>query len=190
MGFYQHLDYYDSDTISNVSAKVPYRFSTPASLGIGFIYENRRWEKWHFDASLHINTVLIGASLSDHYKVKDRNYNLGNGFGTKLGLNLSYKDKLNVSFSHKWYQLYTWKGYPEDIVWRGVNPEELDYQGDKSQARIHAISLRLDVKLKNQLYLTGMHNTYSRDTNYDYFENVYSYTSDFRFMLTYKFKSR
>lgn len=190
MGFYQHLDYYDSDTISDVSSRVPYRFSTPASLGIGFIYENRRWTNWNLDAYLHANTILIGASLSDHYMVKDRNYNLGSGFETKLGFNLSYKDKLSISVSHKWYQLYTWKGYPEDIVWKNVDPEELDYQGDKSQARIHAASIRVDVKLKNQLYLTGMYNTYSRDTNYDYFDDVYSLTSDAKLMLTYKFKSR
>jgi hypothetical protein len=190
MGVYQHLDYHDSDTISDISSKVPYRFSTPASLGLGFIYQNRKWEKWHLNAYLHANIVLLGASLSDHYMVKGRNYNLGNGFSTKLGLNFSYKDKFSISISHKWYQLYTWKGYPQDIVWRDANIEELDYQGDKSQASVHTATLRIDLKLKNQLYLTGMYSTYSRDTNYDYFDDVYSLTSDARLMLTYKFKSR
>ncbi len=190
LGFYQHLDYYDSDTISSTSARVPYRFSTPASLGIGFIYENRRWRNWDIDAFLHINTVFIGASLSDHYMVKDRNYNLGSGFGTKLGLNLSYKDKVSISLSHKWYQLYTWIEYPEDIVWGNAGPEEPDYQEGKSLARIHIASLRVDVKLKKQLYLTGIYNTYSRNTDYDYYDDVYSLTSDAKLMLTYKFKSR
>lgn len=190
MGFYQHLDYYDSDTISDISSRVPYRFSTPASLGIGFIYENRKWEKWHFDAFLHANVVLIGASLSDHYMVKDRNYNLGSGFSTKAGFNFSYRDKLSISVAYRWYQLFTWKGYPKDIMWENINVEEFDYQGDKSQARIHTGSLRVNLKLKSQLYLTGIYNTYSRDTNYDYFDNVYSLTHDVRLMLTYKFKSR
>ncbi|WP_291127035.1 DUF3943 domain-containing protein, partial [Dysgonomonas sp. UBA7698] len=31
LGFYQHFDYYDSDTISDVSGKIPYKFCTPAS---------------------------------------------------------------------------------------------------------------------------------------------------------------
>jgi hypothetical protein len=35
LGFYQHFDYYDSDTISDVSGKIPYKFCTPASFGAG-----------------------------------------------------------------------------------------------------------------------------------------------------------
>lgn len=190
LGFYQHLDYYDSDTISSISSRVPYRFSTPASIGAGLMYQSKRWSNWSLDAFLHSNLVLLGASLSDHYMVKDRNYNLANGFSTKVGFNLAYKDKLSLSLSHEWYQLYTWKGYPKDIDWSSIDPEELDYQGDKSQARLHAVSLKIDLKLKNQLYLTGMYNTYSRDTNYDFYDDVYSLTSDARLMLTYKFKSR
>lgn len=187
LGFYQHFDYYDSDTISDVSNKIPYKFCTPASFGAGLMYKSNRTRNFHFDAYLHANLVLLGGTLSDHYVVDMRNYNLASGFSAKAGFNLSYKDRISVSGIYEVYRMFTWKGYPQDIDWNNIDVHEFNYQGDRSQAILHAISLRSDLKLRNHLFLTGIFYNYTRDTNYRYFENVFSQTYEGRLMLTYKF---
>lgn len=187
LGFYQHFDYYDSDTISDVSNRIPYKICTPASFGTGLIYQSKRTRNFKFDAFLHTNLVLIGGALSDHYVVDMRNYNLASGFSTKAGFNLTYKDRISVSGNYEVYRMFTWKGYPEDIDWDNIDVHEFDYQGDRSQAILHAISLRADLKLSRHLFLTGIGYNYTRDTNYRYFEDVFSQTYEGRLMLTYKF---
>lgn len=187
LGFYQHFDYYDSDTISKASGKIPYKFCTPASFGAGFMYQSKRTKKFTFDAYLHYNLVLLGGTLSDHYVVDMRNYNLASGFSTKAGFNTAYKDKFSISGVYEVYRMFTWKGYPQDIDWNTIDVHEFNYQGDRSQAILHAISLRADLKLQDQLYLTAIGYNYMRDTNYRYFDNVFSNTSEGRLMLTYKF---
>ncbi|MDH6307600.1 hypothetical protein M2451_000050 [Dysgonomonas sp. PFB1-18] len=187
LGFYQHFDYYDSDTISDTSNKIPYKFCTPASAGVGLIYQSKRVRNVSFDAFLHANLVFLGGALSDHYVVDMRNYNLASGFSTKTGFNLAYKDKISVSGNYEIYRMFTWKGYPQDVDWENINVHEFDYQGDRSQAILHAISLRADLKLHNHLFLTGIGYNYTRDTNYRYFDDVFSSTYEGRLMLTYKF---
>lgn len=187
IGVYQHFDFYDSDTISDVSSRVPYKFSAPASFGLGLIHKSKRFEDWDFNSFFHFNGILLGASQSDHYVVNDRNYNLGSGFSWQYGTSISYKDRISISASHEGYRIFTWKGYDKDINWATINEKTLNAQGDHSQAILHAISLRVDLKLREQWYLTGLGYNYTRDTNYKYFENVFSKTSEGRIMLTYKF---
>ncbi|NDV79850.1 DUF3943 domain-containing protein [Dysgonomonas sp. 511] len=187
LGFYQHFDYYDSDTISDVSKRIPYKFCTPASAGVGLIYQSNRTKSFNFDAFIHANLVFLGGSLSDHYVVDMRNYNLASGFSSKAGFNLSFKNRVSISGNYEVYRMYTWKGYPRDIDWENINVHEFDYQGDRSQAILHAVSLRSDLKLKDHLFLTGVVYNYTRDTNYKYFEDVFSQTYEGRLMLTYKF---
>jgi hypothetical protein len=186
-GFYQHFDYYDSDTISGVSGRIPYKFCTPASAGSGFIYENKRWKNLKFTAFMHSTLVLLGGTLSDHYVVDKRNYNLASGFSSKIGGSLTYKNKISISTSHEMYRMFTWRGYPENVDWENINVHEFDYQGDRSQAILHAFTLRADMKMTEHLYLTGIYSNYTRDTNYRYLENVFSKTSEGRLLLSYKF---
>lgn len=187
LGFYQHFDYYDSDTISDVSNKIPYKFCTPASFGAGLIYKSNRTKNFSFNAYTHANLILMGASLSDHYVVDMRNYNLASGFSIQSGFNWAYKDKFSISGTYESYYMFTLKGYPQDIDWANINVHEFDYQGDKSRAVLHATSLRADMKLSKHLYLSGIYYNYIRDTNYKYFSDVFSKTSEGRLMLTYKF---
>jgi len=186
-GIYQHFDYYDSDTISDLSAKTPYKFCTPASFGIGGVYQAKRFRRWDIDAYAHLNGILLGGALSDYYRVDERNYNLASGFSTKVGFNFIYKkDKFAASTVYEVYRMYTWKGYPEDIDWNNFDRRTLDAQGDLSKAILHAVGLRVDIKLKKHLFLTGVFLNYTRDTNYKHFDDVYSQSSEGRIMLTYK----
>ncbi len=187
IGVYQHFDYYDSDTISDVSAKIPYKLCTPASFGVGLIYQNKRFRNWSMDAFAHANAILLGGALSDHYQVDERNYNLASGFSVKTGINIAYTDRFSVSSTYEMYRMFTWKGYPDDINWDDFDSKTLNAQGDRSQAVLHVTSLQAELKLKKQWYLTGMFINYTRDTNYKKFEDVFSKTSEGRLMLTYKF---
>lgn len=187
VGIYQHFDYYDSDTISILSGRAPYRFCAPASLGVGLVYDSDRSKKWDFNSYAHLSAIILGGALSDHYLVDKRDYNLASGFSWKAGFNLSYKDKFSISSTYEAYRMFTWKGYPQGITWSDVDPHDFNYQGDESQAILHAVSLKADLKLRNNLYLTGIGSSYTRDTNYKYYDDVFSQTTEGRLMLTYKF---
>lgn len=187
LGLYQHFDYYDSDTISAVSAKVPYKFCTPASVGGGLIYKRNLKRNWGIDGYAYLNAILLGGALSDYYQVDERIYNLASGYSSKLNFNFTYKDRLAISTIYEVYHMFTWKGYPQDINWDEVEPKTLNAQGDRSRAILHAVGLRLDLKLRKQLYLTGTFMNYTRDTKYRYHANVFSNTSEGRIMLTYKY---
>lgn len=187
LGFYQHFDYYDSDTISNVSKRIPYKVCTPASAGIGLIHKSKRFNNWIFDSHTHFNIIMLGGTLSDHYRVKDRDYNLGSGFSWLMGTNITYRDRFSISGIYEAYKMYTWKGYPVDFDWDNLNEKEFNYQGDHSQTIFHIFSLRSQLKFYNQLYLTSVCNYYRRNTNYKYFKNVKSRTFEGKLMLTYKF---
>jgi len=189
LGIYQYFDYYDSDTISSVSKRTPYKFGAPASVGFGYIHKSKRFADWDFNSYAHINAILLGASLSDHYLVDERNYNLGSGFGWKLGVNIAYKDKLGVSWWYEAYKVYTWKGYSEGYDLSLALKNHLNAQGDKSDVFFNLINLRVDLKLNEHLYLTGIGSLYHRNTHYKYseYEDVKSTTGEGRAMLTYKF---
>lgn len=188
-GVYQHFDYYDSDTISSVIKRVPYKFGTPASVGLGFIHKSKRFYNWDFNSYLHLNVVLIGASLSDHYLVDKRNYNIGSGFSWKTGLNIAYKDIAGLSFWYEGYRIYTWKGYSEGYNLATALDREIDVQGDKSNAYLHTSSLKAHLKVYKHIYLSAVGTIYSRSTHYDLssYENVRSTTGEGKIMLTYKF---
>jgi hypothetical protein len=187
LGVYQHFDYYDSDIISAVSPYVPYRFCAPASFGVGLVYDNKRFRKWKIDSFFHANVILMGASLSDHYVVDDRNYNLANGFSWQWGINLSNKKKFSASLHYEGFRFFTWKGYDKEMDWGSVDPRSLNVQGDESQAISQALHFRMDYKLANRLYLTGTYSNYFRETTYRYFDDVFSQTSEGKLMLTYFF---
>lgn len=188
LGAYQHFDYYDSDTISDVSARIPYKICTPASIGVGLIYKMKLTKNWDFDAFSHFNGILLGGALSDYYKVDNRNYNLASGFSSKNIYNLVYKkDKFSVSAFYEMYRMFTWKGYAQDINWDEIDVKTFNAQGDHSQAMLHVFGVRVDCKILKQIYLTGIYNNYTRDTNYKYYDDVFSKTSEGKLMLTYQF---
>lgn len=186
-GVYQHFDYYDSDTISNVSAKIPYKMGVPASFGVGYYHMWKTRSKWSFNSYGHFNGILLGASLSDYYLVDKRNYNLSSGFGWKFGINFAFSDRIGISGLYEGYRLYTHKGYPEGYDLSMALENRLNSQGDKSDAMLHVTNLLMDIKLYKKLYLTLSFSAYRRSTHYAHYDDVFSLTTDSRLMLTYKF---
>ncbi|MEN9918428.1 MAG: hypothetical protein RL662_864 [Bacteroidota bacterium] len=187
LGVYQHFDYFDSDTLAGTSEKTPYKIAAPAVVGIGLIHKNKRLGAWRFNSSLHANAIILGASLSDYYKVGNRDYNLASGFGVKAGANIAYRDKIGVSWIYEGFRLYTFKGYPEGIDLETVDYNELNAQGDKSNATFNTSSLRVDCKLWDRLYLSALVRGYRRSTHYKYFDDIYSFSGEGQLLLNYKF---
>lgn len=187
IGIYQHYDYYDSDTISDVSNKIPYKMANPVAAGVGLIHKSKRFSNWDFNSFVHLNAIILGGALSDHYEVSDRNYNIGSGFGLKAGINISYRDIFAASWWHDGFRLYTWKGYPKGTDLSTVDYSTLNAQGDKSNATLNTTNIKLDLKLHKHLYLTGVGSIYRRSTHYRDYEDVYSITGEGQLMLTYKF---
>lgn len=186
LGLYQHFDFYDSEVISDVSSVVPYKVAIPASVGGGLQYQQQNVGSWDFSASLYGNGIIMGAVLSDHYRLEDRNYNIASGLGAKSRLIALYKkSKLSVSLSHEYYRFFTWEGYDKNIDWASVNPKTLNAQGDESQSSVHVSELRLDYRLVKRLFITGSFMHFNRDTNYRYYPDVKSSTTSTRLMLTY-----
>ena len=186
VGFYQHFDFYDSHVISDVSPVVPYRIAIPASVGGGMQFQWQKVGDWTLSASLYGNGILMGAVLSDHYRLVDRDYNLANGLGTKSQFSASYKEnRFSVSLSHEFYRFFTWEGYDMNTDWVSVNPKTLDAQGDESQSSVHVCELRFDYRLAKRMYLTGSCMHFHRDTHYRYYPDVRSSSVSARLMLKY-----
>jgi hypothetical protein len=166
---------------------VPYRFSAPASFGLGLLHENKRHGRRKTNAFFHANVILMGASLSDYYMAGNRNYNLANGFSWQMGVNLFGGKRFGAALTYGGFLFFTWQGYDRDIDWNTVNPRTLNAQGDESQALAQALRFKMSLKLSDRLYLTGMFSNFFRETNYRYFDKVFSQTSEGKLMLTCRF---
>lgn len=186
VALYQTFDYFDSDTISDKSAKIPYRLCTPASFGSGFNYQYKAGRHHKFDAFLSTNAVILGGVLSDHYNIYKRNYNLGSGFSVRASVNASlWKGKVNLNANHQFYRLFTWKGYPDDYEYVDYDHKTLNAQGNESQTSFHISEVRADIKLIKDLYLSGSLIHFKRDSNYEGLDDVNSSSFETRLMLTY-----
>lgn len=187
IGLYQHFDYYDSDTISNLE-KVPYKLGVPASVGAGFMFRDVERHRYVFDAYAHVNAVILGAILSDHYKSDERNYNFGSGFSIKAGANITWnRRKANLSVSNEFYRLFTWKGYRQGTNLATADPQTLNVMGDKSEASFNVTEVRFDYQLWKRLYGTLSFTNRYRTTHYRDYPDITSNTTSLRLLLTYKF---
>ncbi|MDR1171477.1 MAG: DUF3943 domain-containing protein, partial [Bacteroidales bacterium] len=74
-GVFQHFDYYDSNPVI-AGSKRPYEFAETASFGGGLLYKRQPDENKpaKFFGGLYANTVLLGASESDYYRIDRRDY--------------------------------------------------------------------------------------------------------------------
>lgn len=187
IGLYQHFDFYDSDTITNID-KVPYKLGVPASIGAGFLFRDVERKRYIFDCYAHANVIILGSILSDHYWTDERNYNFASGFSLKGGANITWaRKKASLSVSHEYYRLFTWKGYKE-----GTNLDEVDFRtlnvmGDKSVASFNVTEVRFDYQLWKKLYGTLLFSNKVRSTHYRDWPDRVSSTMSLSALLTYKF---
>ena len=180
VGFFQHFNYYDSQPVKDGTSLVPYRISEAASLGPGFIYRfPQMGNLMGIEQRIFLNAILLGGSLSDHYNVIDRDYNLGSGFSAKVGTTLDFGIYGSLIINADYYRIYTWKGYEgKDLA--TIDPIYLNAQGDKGNASLLVLSPRMIFHINNRWSAEVATSYYWRDTRYKYHDNVKAKTFDAR----------
>ncbi len=189
-GIFQHFNYFNSKiTRSDNSEFRPYYISEAASIGTGLLVE-KEGDKFSLEGKYFINGIALGASISDHFKIDNRDYNMGSGFSLKSQTEISFYKKLNFRLRAENYNIYTWMGYDEELDFKDLTSHEkdfLDAQGDRSIARLYLIGLTAEYNLSNNVFIGLERYRYIRQTTYRYMSKVkYSAWDDFLF-VGYKF---
>lgn len=178
-GFFQHFNYFNSKvTKKNQKEFRPYYISEAASLGGGVLVE-KEINKFRIEGKYFANGIALGASISDHFKIDNRDYNMGSGFSLKLHTDLTYNNKLRFKLRGENYNIYTWKGYDEDLDFKDLTDHEISFlntQGDRSVARLYLVGMTAEYDISDNVYLGVERFRYIRKTTYKSMPRV-SYTA-------------
>lgn len=186
-GIFQHFNYYDSQPVKDGISLVPYRISEAASFGPGIIYRFPQvGNLTRFEQRVFLDGILLGGSLTDHYNVIDRDYNMGSGYSVKAISFMEFGKVATFQIGADYYRIFTWKGYEgKDLA--TTDPLYLNAQGDKGNASLLVLNARFGLALSNRLNLDFNVSNYWRDTHYSYHDDVKSKTFDMSLGLQYKF---
>lgn len=185
-GLFQHFDYYDSKRITGSAREVvPYRISEAVAAGPGLLYHKGITPDSKVDVygELYVNGVGLGASLSDYYKVGERDYNMGSGYSIKTFVGLVYNQRWSFYLNSENYRIYTWKGYSPDIDWSTIDPETLSVQGDHSNANLTVFSVNAVYMSPKRWNLRLTNRYFQRKTHYKYYDDVQFSTYDITLSL-------
>jgi hypothetical protein len=192
-GIFQHFNYQNSNPIRDGNEKIkPYEISEAASFGGGMICSVPIVsDRLFFFSDVYLNGVLLGGSHTDHYKVGDRDYNLGSGYSFKILPGISWRDVGSLRLGVERIQLYAWKGYNKNLNLSQLTEEEtyrLITQGDKGNAALTTISAQMAIQLYKNLELNLSQTYYLRHSEYTYFPDVNFEAMDSKIGLLYRFK--
>ncbi len=184
-GFFQHFDYYDSDSIFKTSTKVPYKISAAASFGGGLLYNfKNELNTIDMNMGIHMNAILMGGSLTDYYHLADRNYNLASGFGSKVYSQIRFSNVGAFYLGLNFYQLYTWQGSKDgDAI---PDDEQFKYQGDKGYSNLAIINPRMEFYVTKKLAFNIDIFSHIRNSHYSYLPDVRYHTFEIKSSLVYK----
>ena len=186
-GFYQHFNFYNSEAVRKEKDIIPYRIGETASLGAGLVYRIPNIGRIiSLEQRLYLNGIILGGSLSDHYHVKERDYNLGSGFSTKLHTFVELGKIGRLILIADFYKLYTWKGYDEKEVAKLDNLDFVNAQGDAGNSTLVVLNPRLQLKIASHLLLDLYGSYFYRHTTYYEHDDVSTSTYQLRTGLTYE----
>ena len=169
IGIYQHFIYEDRYVPAD-SSQTPFPIGEMASLGPGmmFVVPNLT-PRLSFEQRVFSKGILLGAIKSDYYKFYNRNYNMGSGFGAVTWSKLTWENVGALLLKAQYMHLFTWKGYePKDISGLVFDNTYLNVLGDKSDARLLTLDLKLQARISRQMGLALEASYYSRHTHYKY----------------------
>lgn len=192
IGIYQHFNFFDSNPVLSTGSDItPYQVAETVSFGPGLLYKlNPENERISFVGATYANVVLLGASLSDHFKIMNREYSMGQGFSLNLSAHLRYEGVGEFGIKLYNLNLYTWKGYPSGLDLATLTHEQqlyLNAQGDKGRTSIFIITPTFNFDLSPSLGLTFEQRSFIRNSNYVHFPFVSYATFDAKISLKYKF---
>lgn len=184
-GVFQHFDYYDSEHIPGSEIKsAPYRISQAVAAGPGLLYHKSSTpaDKVDIYGELYANGIGLGGSLTDYYRVGERDYNLGSGYSVKVFTGITYNKRWTFLLNLENYHIFTWKGYAPDVDFSQVDPNTFNVQGDKGNSRLTIFSPKLAYYSHKKWNIALSYRYFNRDTFYKYHDEVQSSTYDL--MLT------
>lgn len=183
LGAFQHFMYYDLQP-----SETNFILGEAMSFGIGGIYNAEfKNSKNVFTGEAYLNAVPLGAVASDYMVLGDRNYNWGTGYGAKGYLKLNLDNRLSFSAGLEMTHLFSWNGYPKDIDWNNVDPDNYNIQGDKSKSLSLVSSVGVKYMLNDSWGISFTYNNYFRHTGYDYFDDKTCDFNDFMLTAVYSF---
>jgi hypothetical protein len=185
-GIFQHFDYYDSETPDDMHT---YRFCEAAAFGPGGSLQINPAGKTTFATRLYLNGIILGSVFTDYFRLFNRDYNYGSGFGIKLNSELNV-NKTAVDAAVEHYRLFSWKGYDTGINLTELQrPEQLDFDvhGDESNTGFTVLKIKLSHRLKKHLLLSLTASGYMRHSRYKHFPDVKSAVFDYKIGLGYIF---
>lgn len=174
-GLYQHFDYFDSDTIRMeeidelIPEIVPYKFGTPASVGVGTMVRFIPNKTMSFDGFAHLNLVALAGISTDFYRNDERAYSWGSGYSVKAALNWALSnDKVSVKIANQFYNLFTRNNFDSSYTWMTrPNGALIEIEGgDDGVTTFNHFETNVYYKLYRNLYLNACLDLYVRNTRY------------------------
>ena len=184
-GIYQHISYLDSPI--KEYQETPYRMVQIAAIGPGLHYHKQLAPAVKLDTKVFLTAIGLGASLSDHYWIVDRDYSFGSGFSTGLQFNIiDEANGFKFKFSANNYQLFTWKGYDPKRKLYNENLQMLNAQGDEGSVNVTTIETELGYQSPLGWNVSVIPSYLLRSNHYKYFPSVNYSTYEFSFKIGYK----
>ena len=186
-GIFQHFNYYDSEEVIDGTGRIPFKISEAASFGPGMIYKFPTVNEYvKLEQRVFVSGILLGGSLTDHYNVIDRNYNMGSGFSIKNNTIMDFGRYGSFALNLQYYQIFTWKGYEHKDLEK-IDPLYLNAQGDKGNVILGVINPVIGINLTKKLKANLEAGYYLRKTHYSYHKDVDYRTFETRLGLSYQF---
>jgi hypothetical protein len=189
-GVFQHFDYYDSKAFFKGERINSYKISEAAAFGIGGQLKANLLSKATFVMSSYLNAVLLGGSITDYYRVTNRDYNIGSGFSTKTNMRLMIGKSIEFNADIKDYRLFTWKGYDPEIDLSQLTAEEqlnLNTQGDEGITNLTVLNLDFDYCFREHYTISIGTSYYLRNSDYKFFPDKKNEIIESRLGLGYIF---
>lgn len=138
----------------------PFRYAEAAAVGTGFHWQKGsvgRQPRWSVQGLA--KWVLLGGVITEHYRVIERDYNLGSGIGLKGAFCWTPFPFLSLGVELHATRLFTWKGYDEQRL--RCETLYVNVQGDKGHFTLWQVEPHLRVRYgkRCRLQLSGMLHT-------------------------------
>lgn len=169
LGLYQYFLYEDT-RLPGDNPRGPFPFGEMVSMGPGLtIASAQKAPRFKLEQRVYVRGIMLGAIESDYYEYYNRHYNMGSGYGASSQSKISWKSLGGLQLKAYYMHLYSWRGYePRNLSDLAFDDNYLNVLGDRSDARLLALSLQLHSRLSQQMALAFGTSYYSRHTHYKY----------------------
>ncbi len=184
-GIFQHFRYKDREGIKTDSIPT-WRYSDPASVGIGIITDTRT-PKNNFLFEGHLNLAFLASAPASNFSLKGRQYNYGQGYSINLLFDYTFSNRVNLGMENYLLQFFTWKGYDKNIIVEAQDIKTFRAMGDKGNTVLFQIRPYMNVYLFSGL---SLHFNYTMFNQYTYnkdYPNLSTSFSDYNLGLRYNF---